>query len=305
MTSLLQTIIIAGISILIGLGAGAFFAAQTDGNINETADKQEIVLLGNRIAEYEGQLAAKETTIKQFEHNEKMFVGIQTILDRLPPQEQSILVSQLEEVAMNSVITTDSDNPPFIVPKDSAKYGPTNNFDKQEKSVFYPLLNEKYSEYSVFENFEDIVYLPGLTLTEGTIVENNGVDADDGKINENSKGGKNYSVSVNNSIVFDFDESGIPHIPNYFGVVLTDYQCAQINDWYTTPIIYRVYGDGSSPIIEDSFSFGSKSGNISEDTFLGFFNKDGITSVEIQVDQPTCSRAKILQIDHIQYGMLR
>ena len=235
-----------------------------------------------------------------------MFRPIYERLEALPTQEQTAIVAQLEEIVMNSVISTpDPEFDNFIVPKDSAKYGPTSNFVKQENSVFYPLMNEKYSVYSVFEDFEGTVYLPGLTLTDGQIVKDNGVDADDGKINDNSKGGQNYLVYATNSIVFDFDESGIPSTPNYFGVVLTDYQCEQINDWYTTPIIYRMYGDGVSPIIEDTFTFGSRSENISEDTFIGFFNSDGITSVEIEVDQPGCSRDRLLQIDHIQYGLLK
>ena len=51
-----------------------------------------------------------------------------------------------------------------------------------------------------------------------------------------------------------------------------------------TPMNYRMYGEESRPKIEGQFQFGSESGDISEDTFLGFYNKDGITSVEIEFE---------------------
>ena len=309
------TVGVAVISIIIGLIGGFTFSNSTNVVVEDTAtnvvdtikEDARVNKLELEKAELESKLHTTQVANEQYHRIQELFGPIYERIGELPPQEQSVVIRQLEDIVMNSIIVTSSSGgeSPFIVPKDNAKYGPTSNFEKAQDSVFYPLMNENYSVYSVFEDFEETVYLPGLTLTNGDVVENNGVDADDGKINGNSNGGRNYLVSVSNSIVFDFDESGIPSIPNYFGVVLTDYQCAQINDWYTTPIIYRVYGDGPSPIIEDSFSFGSKSGNISEDSFLGFYNKDGISSVEIEVNQPTCSRAKLLQIDHIQYGLLK
>ena len=220
---------------------------------------------------------------------------------------ESELLGAIEYLVDECIVNVKScdgvSNLDFIVPEDSAKYGPTNNFEKPLDSVFYPLLNEKYSEYYVFEDFEETVYLPGLTLTNGKIVENKGVDADDGKINGNSNGGKSYFIS-GNSIIFDFDESGVSSFPNYFGLVLVDFNCEPKNGWYnyTTKITYKMFSDGPSPKIEDSFSFGSKDDHISEDTFVGFFNKDGISSVELEA--PPCSNSR-LQIDHVQYGFLK
>ena len=113
---------------------------------------------------------------------------------------------------------------PFITPNpekpisDSQLFPLVRNYQDLDDSPLLKLSQD--SEYFYFEDFEDgVLNLPGLSLTNGNVGENSGVDADDGKINENSYGGKNYYFSEN-SIIFDFDKSVTP---NYFGVVLTEF----------------------------------------------------------------------------------
>ena len=174
------------------------------------------------------------------------------------------------------------------------------------------------SEYYFLEDFEDGSFnQPGITVNTGEVISDlqdaDSVDADDGLVDGVGRGHSYLTSSGEqrsgiDSVLFTFDEQVLQSLPNYF-VVVTDFTCEQIGSSYNANISFEAYGKDGFPIIStDAINFGDRnnSGETSADRFWGIYSIDGVKAIKIKYHDPEiCSGFKSLELDHIQYGLLK
>ena len=171
-------------------------------------------------------------------------------------------------------------------------YGPMKNYLEFAQSPFYEISQNNPNFY--FEDFtKGYLSTPGIEIDVGETHNNkdvtDSVDEDDGFIDGFGHEGISYQVASGKQragsevVMFTFDERSLRQLPTYFGIVLTDYDCAQIGGTKTANILFEVYDSNGKPIFtKDSINFGEPNveGATQEDMFYGIYYEEGIKRIK-------------------------
>jgi RHS repeat-associated protein len=158
------------------------------------------------------------------------------------------------------------------------------------------------NQYFHLENFEDHkLNTPGVTASAGGVTSvvfgptvHDSVDGDDGVIDGSGLAGDSFfNINGAAGITFNFNATALGSLPTHAGVVWTDG-----NGQVTFEAFDR---QGVSMGVRGPFNFAdaSNNGTTGEDTFLGAYNRGGISAIKI-----TNSSGGI-EIDHLQYSFER
>jgi PKD repeat protein len=195
--------------------------------------------------------------------------------------------------------------------------GPMKNYREFSQSPFYEISLNNPNFY--LEDFtKGYLSTPGIDISTGETFDNkdltDSVDEDDGFVD--GFGHKGISYQVNSGIqragtevvMFTFDERSLGQFPTHFGIVLTDYGCAQIGGTKTASILFEFYGPDGKPVFtKDSIKFGEPNveGGTEEDMFYGIYYEGGIKRVKMEYHDPgICGGYQSIEFDHLQYGLL-
>ncbi|MEM8639921.1 MAG: S8 family serine peptidase [Cyanobacteria bacterium P01_G01_bin.54] len=170
-----------------------------------------------------------------------------------------------------------------------------------------PFKDEPFSTFYL-ENFEDgQLNTPGVSVSEGYILNpssgTDSVDADDGQIDGNGSGGREWYNPFSSELTINFGAQELGQLPTHAGFALTDIGVSNITGQYVGNVTLEAFDANGLSLGTQTFeNFGDNSpfGGTNEDRFFGVQYDEGISSLKISRDDGTTG----IEIDHIQYGFL-
>jgi len=169
--------------------------------------------------------------------------------------------------------------------------------------------------YFHLENFEDNVFTPGWTASNGWVrvgpsIFTDSVDGDDGVIDgSGAAGGSFYSGNIASILTVTFDANVLGALPTHVGVVWTD--VGNATPFGFTHVTFEAFDSANASLgVTDPFPVGDGSalGGTAEDRFFGITFSGGIARIQLNSSGSTGSElvggAAITdwEIDHLQYG---
>jgi PEP-CTERM motif len=169
--------------------------------------------------------------------------------------------------------------------------------------------------YFHLENFEDNVFAPGWTASNGWVrvgpsVFTDSVDGDDGAIDGSGAAGSSfYSGNIASILTITFDASVLGALPTHVGVVWTD--VGNATPFGVTHVSFEAFDSASMSLgATEPFPMGDGSalGATAEDRFFGITFSGGIARIQLNSSGSTGSElagaAAVTdwEVDHLQYG---
>lgn len=164
-----------------------------------------------------------------------------------------------------------------------------------------PFATTSFSYYYL-ETFEDdALNVPGASVNSGFVLNpaalTDSVDADDGVIDGDGRGG--HSWYATQPLTFSFDAGVLGALPTHVGIVWTDVGFVSDGGTLGSSLVEFEAFDalnqslGTTSLLGD----GSVSGGTAEDRFFGAINAGGISRFVIRMPD-----SQDWEVDHLQYG---